>query len=49
MENRRDVTVPMPASLVDDVESELEYGNSRAEWIREAIRMRLAEEQSVEQ
>jgi metal-responsive CopG/Arc/MetJ family transcriptional regulator len=48
MENRHDVTVPMPASLVDDVESELEYGNSRAEWIREAIRMRLEAERSAE-
>jgi metal-responsive CopG/Arc/MetJ family transcriptional regulator len=48
MENRRDVTVPMPGSLANDIESELEYGNSRAEWIREAARMRLEAERSDE-
>lgn len=41
MEDRKDVTVPMSADLLDEVNSQLSYGDSRAEWIREAIRQRL--------
>lgn len=41
MKDRNDVTVPMPGSLVDAVEDQLGYGDSRAGWIREAIRQRL--------
>ena len=44
MENRKDVTVPMPAELDDAIKQQLDYGDSRAEWIREAIRMRLEAE-----
>lgn len=38
---RKDVTVPMDESLDDQIEGELEYGDSKAGWIRDAIRMRL--------
>lgn len=41
MENRKDVTVPMPAGLVEQIDAQLDYGDSRSEWIREAVRMRL--------
>ena len=41
MEDRKDVTVPMPAELDEAIKQELEYGDSKAEWIREACRMRL--------
>ena len=41
MENRKDVTVPMPGELVDEIDNELGYGDSRAAWIREACRQRL--------
>lgn len=44
MEDRNDVTVPMPAELDDQIKSQLDYGDSRAEWIREAIRQRLERE-----
>lgn len=44
MEDRKDVTVPMPASLVDAIEGQLGYGDSRAGWVREAARQRLARE-----
>jgi hypothetical protein len=44
MDNRKDVTVPMPATMVEKIENELGYGDSRAEWIRQAIRLRLAAE-----
>jgi len=30
--------------LVDAIESELEYGDSKSDWIREAIRQRLGAE-----
>jgi len=41
MEDRKDITVPMPKSLRDEIDGQLEYGDSRSEWIREAIRQRL--------
>lgn len=41
MEERKDVTVPMPAAMVSAIEEELGYGDSRAGWIREAARQRL--------
>jgi len=41
---RQDITVPMPEALNNAVEQELEYGDSKAGWIREAIRMRLESE-----
>lgn len=44
MEDRKDITVPMPGSVVDAVDSQLEYGDSRAGWIRDAITQRLERE-----
>jgi len=44
MKNRRDVTVSLPADWVDEINDQLEYGDSRSAWIREAVRLRLAEE-----
>jgi len=41
MKDRTDVTVPLPGELNDAIEGELEYGDAKAEWIREAIRQRL--------
>jgi len=45
MRNRHDVTVPMPQSLVDEIDAELTYGDSRSEFTREAIQLRLRLEQ----
>lgn len=44
MENRKDVTVPMPETWTTAIEQELSYGDSRAGWIREAVRQRLIQE-----
>lgn len=44
MQDRTDVTVPMPSELDDQIKQQLEYGDSRAEWIRRAIRDRLDRE-----
>lgn len=44
MENRKDVTVPMPGDLVEEIDDQLGYGDSRAAWIREAVRQRLERE-----
>jgi len=44
MRNRIDVTVPMSVELDEQVKGQLEYGDSRAEWIREACRRRLEAE-----
>jgi len=44
MENRKDVTVPMPGDMVDEIDDLLGYGDSRAAWIREAVRQRLERE-----
>jgi len=46
MKDRHDVTVPMEQSLVDEIDGELTYGDSRSEWIRNAIREKLAREQA---
>lgn len=48
MNNRTDLTVPLPEELNDKIEAELEYGDSKAGWIREAIRMRLEAEDEPE-
>lgn len=41
---RKDVTVPMDESLNREIEQQLGYGDSKAGWIREAIKLRLAKE-----
>lgn len=46
MKDRHDVTVPMEQSLVDEIDSELTYGDSRSEWIRNAIREKLARKEA---
>lgn len=46
MENRKDVTVPMPGDWVEQIDGQLGYGDSRAAWIREAVRQRLEQEGS---
>lgn len=35
------MTVPMPGALLDAIDNELEYGDSRSEWIRDACRRKL--------
>lgn len=44
MEDRKDITVPMPGEMVDAVEAQLMYGDSRAGWIRDAVQQRLERE-----
>jgi len=41
VQNRTDVTVPMPEQMVEEINEHLEYGDSRAAWIREAVRAEL--------
>ena len=41
VKNRKDITVPMPEDLRDQIDKQLEYGDSRSEWIRQAIREKL--------
>lgn len=41
MPGKKDVTVPMPEEMVEAIENQLEYGDSRAGWIREAVQQRL--------
>ena len=48
MKDKQEVTVPMPGSLHDRIVEELEYGDSKAGWIREAIEMRLEEPEAPE-
>ena len=36
-----DITVFVPPAEVDAIEAQLEWGDSRSEWVREAIRQRL--------
>lgn len=44
MDDRQDVTVPMPAAMKDEIVDDLEYGDSIAGWIRVAIVERLERE-----
>lgn len=44
MENRKDVTVPMPGDWVDAIDDQLEYGDSRSAWIRDAVQEKLRRE-----
>lgn len=45
MDNRKDVTVSLPAEWVEEIDNEhLGYGDSRSAWIREAVRQRLERE-----
>jgi hypothetical protein len=48
MKDKQEVTVPMPGALHDRIVDELEYGDSKAGWIREAIEMRLEESAAAE-
>jgi len=41
---KKEITVVMDEELIENIESQLEYGDSRSEWIREAARRRLQEE-----
>jgi len=41
MQDRKDITVSMGDTLRDRIEARLEYGDSRSEWIREAVRQKL--------
>ena len=46
MRRRKDVTVPMEQELCDKIDSNLAYNDSRSEWIREAVRLKLSGEQT---
>jgi len=41
MQDRKDISVCMPGELDDAIKDHLSYGDSKSEWIREAIRQRL--------
>jgi Arc/MetJ-type ribon-helix-helix transcriptional regulator len=44
MARQRTPTVTMPDELVNKIDDQLEYGDSRAAWIRAAARERLRRE-----
>jgi len=44
MQDRKDISVCMPGELDDAIKDHLNYGDSKSEWIREAIRQRLNQE-----
>lgn len=44
MDDRKDVTVPMPGAWADAIDDQLEYGDSRSGWIREAIEEKFERE-----
>ena len=41
MSRNKDVTVTMPEDLVQEIDENLDYGDSRSEWIRQAVLERL--------
>lgn len=48
MDDRKDLTVPVPGELNDRIEAQLGYNDSKAAWIREAVRQRLEQEAAEE-
>jgi metal-responsive CopG/Arc/MetJ family transcriptional regulator len=44
MKDRKDVSVAMPVELNEAIVKRLAYGDSKSEWIREAIRQRIEQE-----
>jgi len=44
MQDRKDISVCMPGELDAAIKDHLSYGDSKSEWIREAIRQRLNQE-----
>jgi Arc/MetJ-type ribon-helix-helix transcriptional regulator len=44
MQDRKDISVCMPGELDSAIKDHLSYGDSKSEWIREAIRQRLNQE-----
>lgn len=47
-ESRKELTTYLPKEIHDAIEERLDYGDSKAEWLREACRQRLAEECDTE-
>ena len=47
-EDRVEVRVRVPAALDEHIEGRLEYGDSKAAWVREAIRQRLRRERAAD-
>jgi len=45
-DDRHCASVRLPESLNDAIEEELDYGDSKDSWIREACRRRLDEDRS---
>ena len=43
-DDNESVTFSMSSELVEDIESQLDYGDTRSEWIRQAVRERLRRE-----
>ena len=44
MQDRKDISVCMPGELDAAIKDHLSYGDSKSEWIREAIRQRLSQD-----
>ena len=42
------ISISIPEDLKDEIDDQLEYGDSRSEWIREAIEERLERERGEE-
>lgn len=38
------ITITMSEELAEEINGQLDYGDNRSEWIREAIKMRLQQE-----
>ena len=48
MSSRNAPTVPMSDDLLESIDGQLDYGDSRANWIREACKQRLARDSGSE-
>lgn len=42
------ITISIPDEVADEVDAQLEYGDSRSEWIQTAIEQRLEREADAE-
>lgn len=49
MEDRKDTTLPLPGIIVDLIDQQLNYGDSRAGWMRVGVYLRLMAELDTEE
>lgn len=43
------ISISLPDEMVEDINEQLEYGDSRSKWVREAIELRFQQQQQEQE